>query len=134
MKQNEIFRQISRIVHDADCLSAALSGIRAILATEWGGAVLIIRPASTAQGNSFPPAISEFLESREYPFRGLYTAPLRNGARTAGTLVACIGSFYLGSSQAFGDSLRAVTDYAGNQLADLARRLALPALEYAEAA
>jgi hypothetical protein len=129
MKENELFREIVRIVRDENGLSAALHRIQSLLASEWGGAILIIRPASAAAAVSFPPAICEFLESREFPFRGLYTAPLQSGTLSQGTLVACIGTWGVS-----GEILRRVTNFAGQQLTDLARRLSLPALEYAEAA
>src|SRR4051812_28180904 len=102
MKQNELFQEIVRIVGDADGLSAALHSIQSLLAAEWGGAILIIRPASSAL--SFPHNVCEFLESRDFPFRGLYTAPLKTGAASAGTLVACIGTW--GTP---GEVLRSVT-------------------------
>jgi len=128
MKEKELFREIVRIAHDADGLTPALARIQSLLASEWGKALLIIRPASPAAVTSLPPAVSNFLDSRDFPFRGLYIAPLLSGTETAGTLVACIGTW-----NAPTDTLRRITNFASQQLIDLARRLALPRLEYAEA-
>ncbi|MEO8660130.1 MAG: hypothetical protein ABI693_16795 [Bryobacteraceae bacterium] len=128
MKEKELFREIVRIAHDAGGLNDALHRIQSLLATEWGGALLVIRPASTSKVTSFPPVVSSFPESRDFPFRGLYVAPLRSGNETAGTLVACIGTWGAPT-----DTLRRITNFASQQLIDLARRLALPRLEYAEA-
>jgi hypothetical protein len=129
MKERELLSEIVRITRDAEGLGLALRQLQNLLATEYGGALLILRPASGSPATAASPHISEFLESRNFPFRGLYTAPVAGARRHAGTLVACIGAF-----GAPGDLLRRVTAFAAEQISDLARRLALPALEYTEAA
>src|SRR5438270_7181110 len=115
MKENELLSEIGRIVRSADGLGPALRRVQALIAGQYGGALLIIRPVSS--GTSLPPApaLYDFLESREFPFRALYTAPLNPGNRAAGTLVACIGTW---GAQA--DLLRRVTNFVGQQLTDLA--------------
>ncbi|HXJ43895.1 MAG TPA: hypothetical protein VNH18_31710 [Bryobacteraceae bacterium] len=128
MKEDELLHEIVRIVRDADGMNVALGRIQHLLASEWGGALLIIRPSLTKSTISIPPAVSGFLESQEFPFRGLYVAPVNTGARAAGTLVACIGTW--GAPR---EIFRRVTNFAGQQLTDLANRLSLREIEYAEA-
>ena len=130
MQERELLKEIGSLVRESDGLQSALRRMQALIANECGGALLIIRPESSATtAISAAPAVCEFLESRQYPFRGLYVAPVSAGSRTVGTLVACIGTWGVP-----GELLRRITTYAGEQLSALARRLALPALEYAEAA
>jgi hypothetical protein len=129
MKNNEQFDEIIRIVRESDSLSAALKRIQSFLASAWGEALLIIRPASMASAVSLPAGISAFLESRNFPFRGMYTAPLQTGTLSHGTLVACIGT--RGAPR---ETLCRVTNLVGQELTGLLRRLALPVLEYTEAA
>src|SRR4051794_715263 len=129
MKEKALSREIARIAQDADSLSAALNRIQFLLAAEWGGALLIIRPVRAASTAPFPPKVCEFLDSRDFPFRGLYTAPLETGAASAGTLMACIGSW-----GAPGEAHRTIANFAGQQLTYVLRRLAIPLPEYAEAA
>lgn len=128
MKEQELNTEIAGIVRRARSLAPALHEIRQLIAQEFGAALLVVRPA--AGGTSLPASIvSEFLESRQFPFRALYTAPLKAEGREAGTLVACIGTW--GSS---GDILRRITTFAGEQLAALLRRLPAQSLVYTEAA
>jgi hypothetical protein len=128
MKEHELLKEIGRIVRDAKTLTAALRRVQTVLADHCGGALLIIRPEAPGSAISTAPAVCDFLESRQYPVRGFYAAPLNYGARAAGTFIACIGTWGVPC-----DLLRRVTNFAGQQLADLARRLALPTLEYVEA-
>src|SRR6266851_4481291 len=129
MKENELLSEIGNIVRHADGIPSALTRIQSLLASHCGGALLIIRPASPGAVLPAVPAVCEFLESRQFPFRGLYMAPLNSGNRAEGTLVACLGTWSVP-----GDLLRRITNFVGQQLTDLARRLALPSIEYAEAA
>jgi hypothetical protein len=129
MKEQELLKEIARIVREADSLAAALRLIQSLLATHCGGALLIIRPEAPGSAISAAPAVCAFLESKQFPLRGFYAAPLNYGSRATGTFVACIGTWAVPC-----DLLRRVTNYAGQQLAELARRLAVPALEYVEVA
>ncbi|MCU1326753.1 MAG: hypothetical protein JWN34_2123 [Bryobacterales bacterium] len=130
MKEKELLREIGSLVRESDGLNSALSRVQTLIASECGGALLILRPeASATTAISAAPAVCEFLESRVFPFRGLYVAPVSAGNRAKGTLVACIGTWGVP-----GELLHRITTFAGQQLTELARRLALPSLEYAEAA
>ena len=128
MKDQELHTEIAGIVRRAGSLAPALHEIRSLIAREFGAALLVVRPS--ASGSTLPANIvSEFLESREFPVRALYTAPVKAEGREAGTLVACIGTW--GTS---GDILRRITTFAGEQLAALLRRLPAQSLVYTEAA
>ncbi len=129
MQEKELLREIAEVVRLADDIPAALTQVQSLLANTCGGALLIVRPVTAGAVLPETPAVCEFLESRRFPFRGLYMTPLNSGHRAAGTLVACIGTWGVP-----GDLLRRIATFVGQQLTDLARRLALPALEYAEAA
>ncbi|MDQ1473694.1 MAG: hypothetical protein QOJ99_5174, partial [Bryobacterales bacterium] len=125
----ELLGEIGNVIRHADDLPSALTRIQSLLASHCGGALLIIRPASSGAVLPAVPAVYAFLESRQYPFRGLYMAPVNSGGRAVGTLLACIGTW-----GAPGDLLARITVFVGQQLTALARRLALPSIEYAEAA
>ena len=128
MKEQELHTEIAGIVRRARSLAPALHEIRSLIAREFGAALLVVRPA--ANGSALPASVvSEFLESREFPVRALYTTPLKSEGKEAGTLVACIGSW--GTSS---DVLRRITTFAGEQLASLLRRLPAQSLVYTEAA
>ena len=129
MKENEVLLEIGNIARLADGIPSALTRIQTLIAAYCGGALLIVRPASSGPVLPETPAVCEFLESRQFPFRGLYMTPLNAGHRAAGTLVACIGTWGVP-----GDLLRRIAGFIGQQLTSLARRLALHSLDYAEAA
>jgi hypothetical protein len=57
------------------------------------------------------------LDSREFPFRGLYTEQLRVGGRKVGLLVACFGSFGVP-----GKLLPALTSQIAGQLNEILAR------------
>jgi len=125
VKEPEILREIDHIVGIADGIQSALTQIQALLARYCGEALLIIRPAEPGPVLPGTSAAFEFLESREFPFRGLYMAPLRAGNRNAGTLIICIGTWGVP-----GDLPRRITNYLGQRLSTLASS----SMEYAEAA
>ena len=57
------------------------------------------------------------MDSREFPFRGLYTAPLIVGNRKVGRLIACFGSF-----GAPVKSLPGLTAHVARQLSEIMSR------------
>lgn len=129
MRENELLGEIGNIIRQADALPSALTRIQSLLASHCGAALLIVRPASSEAVLPSVSAVYDFLESRLYPVRSLCMAPVNPGGRPAATLIACIGTW-----GAPGDLLSRVTNYVGGQLSELALRLALPSIEYAEAA
>jgi hypothetical protein len=128
MKERDLLKEIGRIAGEAESLTAALGNVQTLLADQCGGALLIIRPEGPSAAISAAPAVCAFLESRQFPVRGFYSTPLHCGA-VVGTFVACIGTWGVPC-----ELLRRVTNFAGQQFAELARRLAMPILEYVEAA
>jgi len=75
-----------------------LESISALLTVHIGSATLFVRPF--AHGYPFLPHshpsgfnVTRFLESREFPFRALYTAPIVHQGRSRATLVGCFGSW-----------------------------------------
>jgi len=127
MNERELLTEIVRIARHADGLTPALRQIQTLIAKEYGGALLMIRPPAPGAALA-SPAVHDFLEAKDFPFRGLYTAPLTTRRRDTATLVACIGTW-----GAPGEILRRIVTFAGEQLTELARRLSLHTLDYAEA-
>src|ERR1700709_1950010 len=120
MRENELTREIKRIASRADALKPALTEIEALLSSEWGAALLVIREAATPV--PFPSADFSFLESHNFPFRGMYTSSIQTGGGSDDRLLACIGTW-----GAPDKNVRQIIDFVGQQLS-------LRANHYAEAA
>lgn len=80
--------EIERISRRSTSLEEAIHSVEAALKSEIGDATLLLQP----EGEKLSPfslgAVSSFLESRTFPFRGVYTAPSR-----AGRLIVLFGGF-----------------------------------------
>ncbi len=129
MKEKELLGEIENVVRNAEGLTSALTRIKALIGAYCGGAVLAIRPESFGRATSTPPPVLELLESREFPFRGLYFAPVSYGSGPIHTFIACLGTWGISA-----DSLRRITTFTAQQLSELISRLGIPVTEYAEAA
>ena len=91
--ERELILEISQIGHKSKSVEEALKGAQSLLAREVGGSTLLLDPARLGISSWAAKSASEFLDSREFPFKGLYTAPLMMGNETSGRLIACFGSF-----------------------------------------
>jgi hypothetical protein len=129
MTEKEILVEISRITGDARNVGEAVERIEACLALEVGSALIRLKPPGAGAALFRDSPISRFMESREFPFRGLYIAPLAVRGKDAGTLVACFGSW--GSR---GEFLHRATAHSGEQLAALLIRTYSGAVAKVEAA
>ncbi len=129
MTEKEILVEIRRITGEARTLGEAVERIEACLALEIGSALIRLKPPGAGAALFRDSPISRFMESREFPFRGLYVAPLAVRGKEAGTLVACFGSW--GSRGAF---LHRATAHSGEQLAALLVRTHAGAVASVEAA
>jgi hypothetical protein len=89
MTEKEFIREMNRIVRESSILEDAIEKAQALVAVEIGEARLLVRPVICSASVFGERAVREFLESRRFPFRGVYSAPL--GAD--GVLIACIGSW-----------------------------------------
>jgi hypothetical protein len=74
-------------------------------------------------------SVAEYLDSRQFPFRGVYTAPLIVENRKIGRLIACFVSF--GSP---GEFLQHLTAHIAQQLGELLARTHRKGLPRPEAA
>jgi len=117
MNEKEILVEISRIAGDAETVVQAADQIQARLAIEVGNAMILLRSAADRTSLFQDNPVAEFMESREFPFRGLYIEPLVVGGEKAGTLVACFGSW-----GAKGEFLQRATAHISEQLAVLLGR------------
>jgi hypothetical protein len=91
--EKELIVEISRIGHESKSVDEALKAAQSLLAKEIGGSTLLLDPAELGISSWAAKSASGFLDSREFPFRGLYTEPLMGGSERAGRLIACFGSF-----------------------------------------
>jgi hypothetical protein len=120
MNERQLISEIGGIARCAGSVEEALAGMESLLGREIGSATLLLRPLGGSRLNE--SAVSNFLESREFPFRGIYTAPLLEQGQS---LVACFGSW-----GAPGDLLRRATASIARDLGTLAGRVR-PATEAA---
>ena len=127
--ERELILEISRIGHESKSVDEAVESAQSLLAREIGGCTLLMD--SGEQGISLWAAksASEFLDSREFPFRALYTTPLIAGNETAGRLIACFGSF--GSP---GEFLQRLSAHIAQQFGPLLARTHRKVLPRSEAA
>ena len=130
MQEQELIAEIVTIGRSADELDSALRRMQALLATEFGDALLAVRPAVEPATLHNSPAIKAFLESRDFPVRSLFTSALpgRKG-RKSGMLLACVGSW-----DAPSDMLRRITNCIAEQIGDLALRSSPRSARFIEAA
>ena len=82
----ELIRGIERISRRSRNIEEAIHEVEAALKSEIGEAQLLLQPAGEKLSPSSLQTVSSFLESRAFPFRGVYTAPSR-----AGRLIVCFG-------------------------------------------
>jgi hypothetical protein len=112
MNERQLISEIGGIARRAASVEEAMARMEGLLGREVGAATLLLRPAGGGLNES---AVSGFLESREFPFRGVYTAPL---AEQSQSLVACFGSW-----GAPGDLLKRATASIAKDLSTLTGRL-----------
>jgi len=84
--------------------------MQALFAAEIGETNLLVRPAGRRSSVFREPTVAGFIESRTFPFRGVYTAPLG----TAGVLIACVGSW--GAPR---EAIQHLVEHAGVRLSPL---------------
>jgi len=115
--ERELIVEISRIGRESNSVDEALDRVRSLLAAEIGGSALLIDPSEQGISSWAAKSVSEFLDSRRFPFRGLYTAPLIAENWKAGRLIACFGSF-----ECQGVFLQHLAAHAAQQLGKLLER------------
>jgi hypothetical protein len=89
MSEKEFVREMNRIGRESSILEEAIEKTQELFAVEIGETRLHVRPVVCGVSIFGEKAVREFLDSRRFPFRGVYTAPLG----TDGVLIACIGSW-----------------------------------------
>jgi hypothetical protein len=108
---------INGLSRQARSVDEAIELFESLLAGEVGGATLLVDPVEEGISPGTGKTVAAFMESRQFPFRGLYTAPLTVGTRKVGKLIACFGSF-----GAPGRSLPEVTAHIARQLSEILGR------------
>jgi hypothetical protein len=108
---------ITRLGHQAKSLSEALNLFQRLLAEQIGAAQLLLEPPESGTSPSVAQSTAAFLDSHEFPFRGLYTVPLNAGSRKAGRLIACFASFGVR-----GRSLPVLATHIAGQLSEILAR------------
>jgi hypothetical protein len=91
--ENYLIPVMNRLARQARNINEAIALLQPLLAGEIGGATLFVDTNPERISPSVMKFTAAFLDSRQFPFRGLYTAPLKVGGRKVGLLVACFGSF-----------------------------------------
>lgn len=108
---------INGLSRQARSVDEAIELFESLLAGEVGGATLLVDPVEEGISPGTGKTVAAFMESRQFPFRGLCTAPLTVGSRKVGKLIACFGSF--GAPTKW---LPEVTAHIARQLSDILGR------------
>jgi len=119
VNESELISEIRGIARKSGSLVEAVDRIENLLAREVGAATLILRPVECGSPFLTGTGVTKFLESRDFPFRGLYTAPLVQGDHPRGVLVACFGTWDVPA-----EMLQRATVYTAAQLGSLLGRTA----------
>jgi hypothetical protein len=91
--ERELVREISRIGRVSKSAGEAVALVQALLTTEIGAFTLLLDFTPNGISPRTAEFVSIFLDSRQFPFRGLYTEPLFVANGQAGRLFGCVGSF-----------------------------------------
>ncbi len=113
----ELIPLIARLSHQSRSLEEAIELFQTALTGEIGDSILVVEPVNGGSSPLVGEVMARFMESRVFPFRGLYTAPLLVGNRKVGRLVACFGSF-----GAPGKALSGLTEHIAQQLGEILGR------------
>ena len=119
MRERELTEKITGLAIRAQSVKQLLDSVATLLTGEFGSAILFLRPLAHGRPLFTEPGLSDFnvaqfLESRDYPFRGVYTARVVHRGRPHATLVACFGTW--GSS---GEILHRVTSLVAEQIGEI---------------
>jgi hypothetical protein len=112
MTKKELTSGIASISNRADTAAATLEKIEQFLSKEGDDARLLLRHPRHGQSVFADPEIATFLESRNYPLRGVYTAQIARSGGDSAVLALCLGSF--GTSA---ESAQHAVDVAAQHLA-----------------
>jgi hypothetical protein len=126
--ERELVLEISRIGLESDSVEEAVELAQSLLAGEIGGSAILLDPVEQGISPWATKCVSEYLDSRQFPFRGV-TVPLVVNNIKVGRLIACFVSFGFP-----GELLQNLAAHIAKQLgALLARthRKVLPRLEAA---
>ena len=110
MSEKEFLREMNRIVRESGIAEDAIEKMQALFAAEFGETRLLLRPVIWHASIFGQRAVRDFIESRRFPFRGVYTAPLG----LDGVLIACIGSW-----SAPIETIQSLVEHAAVRLAPL---------------
>lgn len=111
--ERELFPVIRQISHRSATVEEAIHSFEAALKAEIGNAALLVQPSGDVLSPLALQSVSSFLNSRAFPFRGVYTATSR-----AGRLVACFGAF-----TSSGPNFQKLTERIAVELGDLSDRV-----------
>jgi hypothetical protein len=127
--ERDLIPVLDRLARQSQSVDEAIELFQAVLASEVGGATLITDSSEEGISPQVARFIAKFMDSREFPFRGLYFAPLLVGNRRVGRLIACFGSF-----GAPGKALPQLTAHIAQQLSEILGRTSRRLNEHPEAA
>jgi hypothetical protein len=143
MSTQNLIPAINRLAREAHTVENAIELLQPLLADEFGAAALQVVSAGNGITDSTRKTITGFLESHDFPFRGIYTAPIVERGAKVGWLIAGFKS-----SVDHGGVLPTITNHLASQLSEIrntTRKTVAPvlvtrpapaayALRYAEAA
>ena len=115
--ERELMAAITRLARQSKGAEEAIGLFQAVLTAKIGDSTLLVEPVDERTSFWAAKSIAGLMDSRVFPFRGLYTAPLMVGSRKVGRLVACFGSF-----DAPGLTLSHLTAHIAHQLGEVLSR------------
>ena len=115
--ENYLNPVISQLSRQSKGIDEAITLFQPVLAGEIGDATLLVDLNEQGMSPDVAKSVAAFMDSRQFPFRGLYTASLMVGSRKVGRLFAWFGAFGVP-----GKSLAAITSHAASQLSAILAR------------
>jgi len=115
--ERDLIPAISRLSRQSKSIDEAIEVFESVLSGHIGNATLLVDLSEEGMSPSVAKSTAAFMDSRQFPFRGLYTAPLTVGRRKVGRLVACFGTFGVP-----GKSFPALTSHVAGQLSEILAR------------
>jgi hypothetical protein len=115
--ERDLVPVITRLSRQSKNIDEAIEMFQSVLSGEIGSAALLVDLTDEGMSPSVAKSTAAFMDSREFPFRGLYTAPLTVGNRKVGRLIACFGTFAVP-----GKMLPDLTSHVARQLVEVLRR------------
>ena len=115
--ERDLIPVITRLSRQSKNIDEAIELFQSALSGKIGDATLFVDLTEQGMSPELAKSTAALMDSRQFPFRGLYTAPLTIGSRKVGRMIACFGTFGVP-----GSSLSAITAHIAAQFSGILAR------------